>query len=124
MVYASWRYLFLAIASKGTCKKLSAEQQFFLCRRSADWIELSKKEPITAVQNLHVIGSASVRLALHKFYIYFNFPSPAISAVISSIFSSGNGGSEIGFIAIDISFMGLSSAAIRLDESCPHLRQR
>lgn len=50
MIYASWRYLFLDIASKGTCKKLSAEQQFFLCRYSADWIELSKKEPITAVQ--------------------------------------------------------------------------
>ena len=64
MVYASWRYLLLAIASKGTCKKTSAEQQFFLCRRSADWTELSKKEPITAVQNLRVIGSASVRPAL------------------------------------------------------------
>jgi hypothetical protein len=64
MVYASWQYLLLAVASKGTCKKNSAEQQVFLCRRSADWIELSKKEPITAVQNLRVIGSASVRPAL------------------------------------------------------------
>ena len=64
MVYASWQYLLLAVASKGTCKKNSAEQQVFLCRRSADWIELSKKEPITAVQNLRVIGSASVHPAL------------------------------------------------------------
>ena len=57
-------------------------------------------------------------------YFYFSFPSPAIKSVISSIFSSGNGGNATGFIAIDISFMGLSSAATRLDESTPHLRQR
>ncbi len=65
MVYASWHYLLLSSASKGTCKKTSAEHnRFFLRRRSADWIELLKKEPITAVQNLRVIGSASVRPAL------------------------------------------------------------
>ena len=38
-------------------------------------------------------------------------------AVISSIFSNGNGGWESGFIAIDISFMGLSSAATRFPAS-------
>lgn len=36
-------------------------------------------------------------------------PSPPIRAVLSSIRSKGNGGSHNGFIAIDISFMGLSS---------------
>ena len=40
MGYASWRYLFLAIASKGMCKKLSAEQQFFSLPSFSrlDWI--------------------------------------------------------------------------------------
>ena len=40
MDYASWRYLFLAIASKGMCKKLSAEQQFFSLPSFSrlDWI--------------------------------------------------------------------------------------
>ena len=40
MDYASWRYLFLDIASKGTCKKLSAEQQFFSLSSFSrlDWI--------------------------------------------------------------------------------------
>ena len=54
----------------------------------------------------------------------FSFPSPAIRLVKSSIFSFFYGGRETGFIAIDISFMGLSSAAIRLEERAPHLRQR
>ena len=45
-------------------------------------------------------------------------------AVISSIFSNGNGGWESGFIAIDISFMGLSSAATRFELKCPHLLHR
>ena len=36
-------------------------------------------------------------------------------AVISSMRSSGNGGSHRGFMAIDMSFMGLSSAAVRLE---------
>ncbi len=51
-------------------------------------------------------------------------PSPAISSVISSIRSSGNGGSHKGFIAMDISFIGLSSAATRLELSFPQRRQR
>lgn len=44
-------------------------------------------------------------------------PSPPISAVISRIRSRGNGGSQRGFIAMDISFIGLSSAATRLESS-------
>ena len=46
---------------------------------------------------------------------HYNFSSPSqpISRVISSICSSGNEGEETGFIASDISFMELSSAAIR-----------
>jgi hypothetical protein len=55
---------FYPARQKERVKRPLLNNRFFLCRRSADWIELSKKEPITAVQNLHVIGSASVRLAL------------------------------------------------------------
>ena len=51
-------------------------------------------------------------------------PSPPISAVISSIRSSGNGGRHSGFMAIDISFIGLSSAATRFELSFPHRLQR
>ena len=45
-----------------------------------------------------------------------------MSFVISSIRSRGNGGRHTGFIAMDISFMGLSSAATRLELKAPHLR--
>lgn len=38
-----------------------------------------------------------------------------MSAVSSSIRSSGNGGNATGFMAMDISFIGLSSAAARLE---------
>ena len=55
---------------------------------------------------------------------YFRLPSPPIKAVNSSIRSSGKGGSQRGFIAILISFIGLSSAATLFDESLPHLLQR
>lgn len=58
------------------------------------------------------------------YYFAYICPSPPMSAVISSIFSNGKGGWESGFIAIDISFIGLSSAATRLELKCPHLRQR
>ena len=67
------------------------------------------------------IGSAS---CIWRDQFFVIFPSPAINSVMSSILSSGNGGSATGLMAIDISFMGLSSAAIRLDESPPHLRHR
>lgn len=61
---------------------------------------------------------------LKKGYCYFNFPSPAISAVNSSMRSIGNGGRHIGFMAIDINFIGLSSAATRFEQNCPQRRQR
>ena len=51
-------------------------------------------------------------------------PSPAMRAVISSRRSSGNGGSHSGFMAMLMSFMGLSSAATRLELSAPQRRQR
>ena len=38
--------------------------------------------------------------------------------------SSGKGGADRGFMAMDMSFMGLSSAATRLDDRAPHRRQR
>ena len=56
--------------------------------------------------------------------VYFRLPAPPIKAVISSIRSNGNGGAHSGFMAMLISFMGLSSAATRLELSAPHLRQR
>ncbi len=49
-------------------------------------------------------------------------PSPPIRAVSSSMRSSGNGGSHNGFKAMDMSFMGLSSAAARLELSAPQRR--
>ena len=55
---------------------------------------------------------------------YFILPSPAMRAVISSMRSSGNGGSHRGFMAMDMSFMGLSSAATRLELSVPQRLQR
>ena len=55
---------------------------------------------------------------------YFSRPSPPIRAVISSMRSSGKGGSHRGFRAMLISFMGLSSAATLLELSAPHRRQR
>ena len=53
-----------------------------------------------------------------------SLPSPPISSVISSIRSSGNGGSHRGRRAMLISFMGLSSAADRLELRAPQRRQR
>ena len=45
-------------------------------------------------------------------------------AVSSSIRSSGKGGRASGRMASDISSMGLSSAAMRLLDSTPQIRQR
>lgn len=55
---------------------------------------------------------------------YFMVPSPPIRAVISSMRSSGKGGSHRGFNAMDMSFMGLSSAATRFELSIPQRLQR
>jgi len=51
--------------------------------------------------------------------IYPMDPLPPMRAVISSIRSSGKGGADKGFMAMDMSFMGLSSAAMRLELSAP-----
>ena len=53
---------------------------------------------------------------------YFKLPSPPIRAVSSSMRSTGNGGSHKGFMAIAMSFIGLSSAATLLDDSLPQIR--
>ena len=67
---------------------------------------------------------AHFRVPLYFWWGYFILPSPAMRAVISSMRSSGNGGSHRGFMAIDMSFMGLSSAATRLELSAPQRLQR
>ena len=51
-------------------------------------------------------------------------PSPPMSRVISSIRSKGKGGEETGRMARDMSFIGLSSAAIRLELRLPQRLQR
>ena len=51
-------------------------------------------------------------------------PLPPIRRVISSMRSMGKGGLVSGFMAMDMSFIGLSSAATRLEESHPQMRQR
>ena len=61
---------------------------------------------------------------LYFWWGYFIRPSPAMRAVISSMRSSGNGGSHRGLMAMDMSFMGLSSAATRLELSAPQRLQR
>ena len=63
--------------------------------------------------------SAKYSLQQKKMLLFFLF-----FPWISSIRSKGNGGEEIGFMASDISFMGLSSAAIRLELKAPHTLQR
>lgn len=67
---------------------------------------------------------AKMKTYAHKNYLWGSVPSPPIRRVSSSIRSSGKGGRHNGFMAMDMSFIGLSSAAIRLDESFPHRRQR
>lgn len=67
---------------------------------------------------------AHFRVPLYFCWGYFILPSPAMRAVISSMRSSGNGGSHRGLMAMDMSFMGLSSAATRLELSAPQRLQR
>ena len=82
-----------------TQKRLPSEGESFLC-----------------VQMFRRAAAASDHL--------YSCPSPPISCVISSMRSSGKGGSHSGFMAMDISFMGLSSAATRLELSAPQCLQR
>ena len=55
---------------------------------------------------------------------HFSSPGPPISLVISSIRSRGNGGEDTGLMAIDMSFIGLSSAATRFELNVPQYWQR
>ena len=71
-------------------------------------------------QSVLFFGIASLEILLYHFYSL----SPPISFVISSIRSMGNGGEETGFMAMDISFIGLSSAAIRFELNAPQILQR
>ena len=72
-----------------------------------------------------VVNNQNYLHCFQLFCFYFrSCPSPPIKAVISSMRSSGNGGWHSGFMAMDMSFMGLSSAATRLELSAPQRRQR
>ena len=55
---------------------------------------------------------------------YFILPLPPIRFVISSMRSNGKGGAHKGFMAMLMSFIGLSSAATRLELSAPQRLQR
>ena len=57
-----------------------------------------------------------------RFEYYFSSSKTAFCS--SFICSTGKGGSAMGFIAMDISFTGLSSAAIRFELSFPQRRHR
>lgn len=77
--------------------------------------------------SLHMHMRSARFLGAPHAFVHFRFgssPAPPISAVISSMRSNGNGGSQRGFIAMLMSFMGLSSAATRLELSAPHRLQR
>ena len=72
-----------------------------------------------------VVNNQNCLHCFQRSCFYFrSCPSPPIKAVISSMRSSGNGGWHSGFMAMDMSFMGLSSAATRLELSAPQRRQR
>ena len=58
------------------------------------------------------------------FFYGLRLPAPPMHSVSSSTRSIGNGGCASGFMAIDRSFNGLSSAAVRLEESAPQRLQR
>lgn len=59
-----------------------------------------------------------------QFSAYRSLPSPPMRAVISSMRSRGNGGALSGRMAMLMSFIGLSSAATRLELSAPQRLQR
>lgn len=78
----------------------------------------------SSIFNYYPADAKTTRENLGWFSIYLTAPSPPMSAVSSSIRSNGNGGNATGFMAMDISFIGLSSAAARLECSTPQRRQR
>lgn len=81
-------------------------------------------EKILKTQNEN--NGAGKKAELRRFLLfgYSSVPSPPIKAVSSLMRSIGNGGEHSGFIAMLISFIGLSSAATRFEDIAPHLRQR
>lgn len=82
-------------------------------------------ETLPLGRKLSVKSDLFCGIALCEIPLYhFNSPSPPISFVISSIRSKGNGGEETGFMARDISFIGLSSAAMRFELNAPQILQR
>lgn len=78
----------------------------------------------SSIFNYYPADAKTTRENLGWFSIYLTAPSPPMSAVSFSIRSNGNGGNATGFMAMDISFIGLSSAAARLECSTPQRRQR
>ena len=105
------------------------QRSIHICRNAVKVTdeEIFVKEPKTRAGNRYSKDSlCGVYFPQREsdFSAYLICPSPPISAVISSMRSNGNGGSQRGFIAMLMSFMGLSSAATRLELSAPHRLQR
>ena len=110
----------MSVSAHAACQSDTAGTSHIPYLISASW-----EPPIISTSwNLHESRHADETHRLLLLYHHFNSPSPPISLVISSIRSKGNGRVETGFMASDISFMGLSSAAIRLELNAPHILQR
>ncbi len=90
-------------------KKSNNNALFYLL--TVIFLYLIKTETASAIRQMPIMTE-------NKNYLII-LPSPPIKAVISSMRSSGNGGAHNGFNAIDISFIGLSSAALRFELSFP-----
>lgn len=73
---------------------------------------------------LSLLANAAHKAHLSSGHYMPVLPEPPIRAVSSSSRSTGNGGAHSGFSAMDISFMGLSSAATRLEPSFPQSLHR
>ena len=92
--------------------------------KSADLSNIEGSESDEGLVSSTKNKEAHESVPLYFWWGYFIRPSPAMRAVISSMRSSGNGGSHRGLMAMDMSFMGLSSAATRLELSAPQRLQR
>ena len=84
------------------------------------------REYVTAGADLFSAPAVFMSFPAHPSRLSYQFisPSPPMRRVISSMRSIGNGGALSGRMAMLISFIGLSSAAMRLDERAPQRRQR
>ncbi len=102
---------------------IAQEQIFVSCRGNnpKNFLKIKNAEG----QSFRIaLRSSSLQLIRAVFPYHFISPSPAMRRVISSMRSMGNGGALSGRMAMLMSFIGLSSAATRLDESAPQRRQR